>query len=94
MLGTVPATPESRLPTPSAATAPCTARKSTARGLRQAIRWMAMESPMVSMAPIWVTNRNAGSSPQKAGPNPMSNPGQPPPDGVPTQGAARTPSMS
>ena len=38
VLGTVPATPESRLPTPSAATAPCTVRKSTARSFRQETR--------------------------------------------------------
>ena len=67
VLGTVAANPESRLPKPSAATAPCTRRKSMARGLRQDTRWMAMESPTVSMAPISVTKMNAGSSAQNAG---------------------------
>ena len=43
----------------AAATAPCTARKSTARGLHHAIRWMAMESPMVSVAP---TSMSGGSA--------------------------------
>ena len=93
MFGTVPASPDSRLPAPSAATAPCTARKSTARGLRQAICWIAMESPIVSVAPIRVTKTKAGRSPQNAGPNPRSKPGQPP-DGMPTQEAASTLSMS
>ena len=78
MLGTVAATPESRFPSPSAATAPWTARKSTARGLRHDTRWMATPSPMVSMAPIRVTKTNAGSSDQKVTPKLRSSPGQSP----------------
>ena len=34
VLGSVPVMPDSRLPTPSALSAPCTTRKSVARGLR------------------------------------------------------------
>ena len=68
MFGTVPARPESRLPTPSAATPPCTSRKFVARGLRQETACTALESPMVSMAPISVTKMNAGSSAQNVGP--------------------------
>ena len=78
---------------PSAATAPCTARKSAARGLRHETLWMAMESPIVSMAPTRVTNTKAGSSAQKVGPNPRSNPGQPP-TGTPTHAASATRSTS
>ena len=89
MFGTVPATPESRLPIPSAATAPCTARKSTARGLRHETRWMAMESPIVSIAPIWVTKTKAGRSAQNKGSKSRSSPGQPW-EGAPIQGAALT----
>ena len=89
MFGTVPATPESRLPIPSAATAPCTARKSTARGLRHETRWMAMESPIVSTAPIRVTKMKAGRSAQNRGVKSRSNPGQPS-EGTPIQDAAAT----
>ena len=74
LLGTVPARPERRLPRPSANRAPCTERKSMARGLRHETRWTAMVSPRVSMAPTSVTNTNAGRSAQKAGPKPRSNP--------------------
>ena len=45
--GIVPARPDSRLPTPSAATAPCTARKSTARLSAHDTRWMATAPLMV-----------------------------------------------
>ena len=38
VFGTVPATPHTRLPRPAVATAPCTARKSTARRRRQETR--------------------------------------------------------
>ena len=87
MFGAVPAMPESRLPVPSARPAPCTTRKSTARGLRHETRWMAMESPIVSIAPIWVTNTKAGRSAQNAGAKSKSNPGQPW-EGAPIQGAS------
>ena len=50
---------------------------------------MATLSPMVSMAPIRVTNTKAGSSDQKATPNWRSNPGQPP-AGSPIQPASAT----
>ena len=49
VLGVVPARPESRLPTPSTVIAPCTARKSTARGRRQETRWIATAPLMVRM---------------------------------------------
>ena len=58
--------------------------ESTARGWRQDTRWMAMASPMVSMAPTSVTNTNAGRSAQKTGPKPRSKPGHPP-SGSPTR---------
>ena len=89
VFGTVAARPESRLPTPSAATAPCTTRKSVARGVRRETRWMATLSPMVSMAPIRVTNTKPGSRDQKATPKWRSNPGQAP-AGSPTQPASVT----
>ena len=75
VLGTVPARPDSRLPTPSANIAPCMDRKSMARGLRQDTRWTAMPSPSVSIAPTSVTSTNAGRRAQNAGPKPRSSPG-------------------
>ena len=78
---------------PSAATAPCTARKSTARGLRQDTRWMATASPIVSIAPTSVTKTKAGSNDQKMGPNSRSRPGQEP-SGRPTHAALATRSTS
>ena len=93
MFGTVPAMPDSRLPAPSADTAPCTARKSTARGRRQDTRWMAAPSPIVSMAPTSVTNTNAGRSAQKTGPKLRSKPGQPA-DGTPIHAAPATDATS
>ncbi len=87
MFGTVAAMPESRFPSPSAATAPCTARKSTARGFRHDTRWMATLSPMVSMAPIRVTKMNAGRRDQNVTSKLRSRPGQSP-AGSPIQPAS------
>ena len=81
--------PDSRFPTPSALRAPCTTRKSVARGLRRETRWMATPSPMVSMAPTRVTTTNAGSRAQNSTPGLTSNPGHEL-RGAPTQGASST----
>ena len=81
--------PDRRLPTPSAATAPWTARKSVARRLRQDTRWIAIPSPMVSMAPTSVTKTKAGSIVQNSGLSLRSNPGQPA-AGTPNQSASPT----
>ena len=93
MFGTVPARPETRLPMPSTATAPCTARKSTARGRRHDVRWAAMELLMVRMEPISATSRNAGRSAQNAGPKSKASPGHWP-LGRPTHDDAATGLMS
>ena len=53
---------------------------------------MAMESPMVSMAPMRVTKMNAGSNAQKEAPNEKSSPGHP--AGMPIQPAFLTDSKS
>ncbi len=87
MFGSVPETPESRFPTPSALRAPCTTRKSVARGLRWETRWMATPSPMVSMARTRVTTTKAGSSAQNSTPGVTSNPGHDP-RATPTHGAS------
>ena len=87
--GIVPARPDSRLPAPSAATAPCTARKSIARGGRQDTRWMAREPLIVWIVQTTPMNRNAGSSPQKAGPKSRARPGHSIP-GKPIQEASAT----
>ena len=59
----------------SVATAPCTSRKSTARGPRQETRWAAAALLIVRMAPMVAASRNPGRSDQKAGPKPRSRPG-------------------
>ena len=89
VLGSVPIRPDRRLPSPSAASAPWMDWKSMARGRRQEMRWMAMQSPMVSMAPTNVSRTNAGSRLQKSGPRLRSRPGQAR-AGPPTQDASRT----
>ena len=89
VLGSVPAIPENRLPAPSALSAPCTTRKSVARGVRLETCWIAMPSPMVSTAPTMVTTANAGRSAQKSVSKDRSNPGQSD-TGKPTQRAADT----
>ena len=61
----VPAMPASRLATPSAATAPCTARESTARGRRHDTRWMATAAVTVWTAPMRATNRKARKKPDE-----------------------------
>ncbi len=81
--------PESRFPMPSALRAPCTTRKSVARGVRLETRWMATPSPMVSMAPTKVTTTNAGSNAQNFSSGVRSSPGHEP-KGTPTQGASNT----
>ena len=92
-VGMVPAMPASRLATPSAATAPCTARESTARGRRHDTRWMATAAVTVWTAPMRATNRKAGRSPTNAGPSSDSMPGHAT-GGRPTHGAAATRSGS
>ena len=84
----VPAMPASRPATPSAATALCTARKSTARGRRHDTRWMATAAVTVWTAPMRATNRKAGRSPTNAGPKSDSMPGHAT-GGRPTHGAGR-----
>ena len=93
MFGTVPATPHIRLPMPSTLTAPCTARKSSARRLRHDTRWVATALLMVLTVPTMATNRNAGRSAQKDGPNSRSNPGHCS-FGRPIHDAAPMPSVS
>ena len=73
---------------PSAFSAPCTTRKSVARGLRRDTRWIATASPSVSTAPTSVTTTNAGSSAQNSAPGVTSSPGQDA-KGAPNQGASR-----
>ena len=87
--GVVPARPESRLPSPSTVTAPCTARKSTARARRHETRWMATAPLTVRTEAITATNRKAGSSAQKDGPKSRSKPAHSP-VGRPTHGASTT----
>ena len=76
VFGSVPISPESRLPTPSAFKAPWTTRKSVAFCRRFDTRWMATPSPIVSIAPTIVTMTNAGSRAQNSTPGDTSNPGQ------------------
>ena len=93
MFGSVPDSPESRLPMPSALSAPCTTLKSVACGLRRDTRCIATASPMVSIAPTIVTTTNAGSSAQKAASGWKSKPGQSP-IGTPNHAASPTTLMS
>ena len=91
--GIVPARPDSRLPTPSAATAPCTERKSTARLSGQDTRWIATAPPMVCIVQTRATNTNAGSRAQKSGVKRRSRAAHAG-LGVPIQGARETRSKS
>ena len=75
------------MPTPSAFSAPCTTRKSVARGLRRETCWMAMPSPTVSIAPTIVTIMKAGRSAQNSTPGVRFKPGHER-NGTPTQGAS------
>ena len=59
-----------------------------ARDVRQEMRWMAMQSPIVSIAPTSVSRTKAGSRAQKSGPKPRSMPGQAS-AGNPIQAASR-----
>ena len=88
-LGTVPARPESRLASPSTVTAPCTARKSTARGRRHETLWMATALLTVRTEATTATSTKAGRSAQKAGPNSRSKPAHSP-VGNPAHGASAT----
>ena len=63
-----------------------------ARRFRHDTRWMAIPSPIVSMAPTSVTKMKAGSIAQKLGPSPKSNPGHPA-AGTPNHSASPTISM-
>ena len=87
--GMVPASADSRLPVESVATAPCTARKSTALGLPHDTRCTPTAPLTVWMVQTTVMNRNAGSSAQKAAPNSRSMPGHTG-LGKPIQGALAT----
>ena len=91
--GIVPAMPHSRLPKPTAATAPWTERRSVARRLRHETRCTATAWLRVPVVPTRITNRNPGRRDQKAGPNVRSTPGQAL-VGKPIQGAARIRSTS
>ena len=89
VFGVVPTRPESTLPSVSTVTAPWTARKSTARGLRHETRWIATAPLIERMVAITATSRKAGNSAQKDGPKLMSKPAHSP-AGTPTQGASTT----
>ena len=89
VFGVVPTRPESTLPSVSTVIAPCTARKSTARGLRQETRWIATAPLMERIVAITATRRKAGSSAQNDGPKSVSKPAHSP-AGTPTQGASTT----
>ena len=93
VFGIAPARPARTFPTPSAATAPCTARKSTARGRRHDTRWVATATPTDLVAPTSAMNRKAGRSAQNAGPKPSSSP-EGRPVGNPIQAASATSAIS
>ena len=90
--GTAPATPANRLATPAPERAPCTSRKSIARGSRHETRCRAMEAPFTWMDMTTPRNRNAGRCVQKATPKSNPSPGQS--VGTPTQDAWTTASAS
>ena len=68
VLGTVPARPDSTLADPSTVTAPCTARKSTARRRRHDTPWTATQLLMVRRVPMRAMNEEPGKERPERGP--------------------------
>ena len=90
MTGGVTAIPDSRMPTPLALSAPCTRRKSVARGLRAEACWMTAPSLLVLMAATTDTMANTGSSAQNRASGVRSIPGQAARPGRSNQDASTT----
>ena len=90
IIGTAPAMPARKLPTPEPARERCTWRKSTARASRQDTRCKAMASPLACMEMIRPRKRKDGSKAQKETPKSgaAASPGQL--WGTPSQGAFST----